>query len=344
MTSISRRTFTFAAPAATLAATLAARPARAQGKFNIRVSLDTAHEHQRNVSFRDYIEKLTKASNGAITGQVFDGGALFSDLRVGKALFEAQVEMACPGTWTVTGFVPDADVLNVPDLYGRSVDETYKAIDGKTGSFVAAQLEKKLRVTIPGPWLTLGFEHWYATRKPLNSFADIKGLKVRNAGGAALAWRTRFFGAIPNTTAWPDVPLALSQGTFDGLITTNESTSSSKLWDAGVKYTLQDHQNVNCYVPMINTAFLATMPAELSKLVIDTWNENIPTYRKNMAASQERALATMKEKGIVVVLASDADIAAIRAQMHPQQAQFLRDLHMSPEIGDLLKADLGAAA
>lgn len=344
MTTISRRTFTFAAPAATLAATLASRPARAQGKFHIRVSLDTAHEHQRNVSFRDYIEKLTKASNGEITGQVFDGGALFPDLHVGKALFEGQVEMACPGTWTVTGFVADADVLNVPDLYGRPQGEIEKAIDGKTGGFVARQLEKKLRVRIPGPWLTLGFEHWYTTKHPLKTFADLKGLKIRNAGGAALAWRTRFFGAIPNTTAWPDVPLALSQGTFDGLITTNESTASSKLWDAGVKYTLQDHQNVNCYIPMINAAFLAKMPAALQKLVIDTWDQNIPTYRKNMAASQDHALGEMKEKGIQVVMASDAEIAAIRAKMHPQQAQFLKDLHMSPQIADLLKADLGAAA
>ncbi len=344
MTTISRRTFTFGASGAALVATMAARPARAQGKFHIRVSLDTAHGHQRNVSFRDYIEKLTKASNGEITGQVFDGGALFPDLHVGKALFEGQVEMACPGTWTVTGFVPDADVLNVPDLYGRSIDETYKAIDGKTGGFVAGELEKKLRVRIPGPWLTLGFEHWYTTKKPLKTFADLKGLKIRNAGGAALAWRTRFFGAIPNVTAWPDVPLALSQGTFDGLITTNESTASSKLWDAGIKYTLQDHQNVNCYIPMINAAFLAKLPANLSKLVIDTWNENIPTYRKNMAAAQERALGEMKVKGIQVVLATDAEISAIRAQMHPHQAQFLKDLHMSPQIADLLKADLGSAA
>ena len=51
-----------------------------------------------------------------------------------------------------------------------------------------------------------------------NSLADLKGMKIRNSGGAGQAWRARFLGAIPNTTAWPNVPLALSQGTFDALV------------------------------------------------------------------------------------------------------------------------------
>ena len=42
-------------------------------------------------------------------------------------------------------------------------------------------------------------------------------MKMRSPGGAGISWRIQFWGAIPNTTAWPNVPLALSQGTFDGL-------------------------------------------------------------------------------------------------------------------------------
>lgn len=342
MTTISRRTFTFAAPAATLAATLASRPARAQGKFHIRVSLDTAHEHQRNVSFRDYIEKLTKASNGEITGQVFDGGALFPDLHVGKALFEGQVEMACPGTWTVTGFVADADVLNVPDLYGRPQGEIEKAIDGKTGGFVARQLEKKLRVRIPGPWLTLGFEHWYTTKHPLKTFADLKGLKIRNAGGAALAWRTRFFGAIPNTTAWPDVPLALSQGTFDGLISTNESTNSSKLFDSGMKHSLQDNQGMGLYVPMANGAFWTKIGPKMQETVLKIWAENLPTWRANTAKSQAHGREELKTHGVQFVDVPQSVRDATRAKLLKIQDKAVADAHISPQLVKLVMGDIGA--
>jgi C4-dicarboxylate-binding protein DctP len=329
---ISRRRLS--ATAAVAATAALARPfigrARAADPIRLRCSLDTAPSHMRNVSMGDYLKKLEAAS-----------GALFADVNVTKALVQGQVEMACPGTWTMTGFVPDFDFVNLPELYAQPADIVHKAIDGKTGLYLAEQLKNKLRLRVLGPWLDLGFEHWYATSRPLRTLADIKGLKVRNAGGAALAWRTRFFEAIPNTTAWPDVPLALSQGTFDGVITTNESASSSKLWEAGLKYSLQDHQNVNEYVPMVSDAFYSSLPADLQTKLIDLWHENIPTYRTNMMAAQDKALATLKEHGVQVVVADEAELAAARKRMLPEQDKLIRDLHMTADLPKHMQEDIG---
>ncbi|MBS0550678.1 MAG: nicotinate-nucleotide--dimethylbenzimidazole phosphoribosyltransferase, partial [Proteobacteria bacterium] len=59
---------------------------------------------------------------------------------------------------------------------------------------------------------------------------------------------------IANTTAWPNVPLALSQGTFDAFVSTDESCNSAKLWEAGVKYSYADHQFMGQYIPMMSKA------------------------------------------------------------------------------------------
>ena len=67
-------------------------------------------------------------------------------------------------------------------------------------------------------------------------------MKLRSPGGVLNSFRIRFFGGIPNVTAWPDVPLAMSQGTFDGLISSNESVNSAKLFDSGLRYSLQDNR------------------------------------------------------------------------------------------------------
>ena len=130
----------------------------------------------------------------------------------------------------------------------------------------------------------------------------------------------------------PNVPLALSQGTFDGLISTNESCYSSKLWEAGLKYSLQDHQNLNCYIPLISDAFFSGLPEDLRKLVIDLWVENIAAYRTNMMAAQERALAALKEHGMQVVTPEEAEIADIRKRMLPGQEKLRQDLKMTPEL------------
>ena len=211
----------------------AIRRVRADEPLRLRCSLDTAPSHGRNISMTDYLQKLEKATDGRIKGEVFSSGQLYPDLEVGKALIQGQVEMACPGTWTITGIVPDADVFQLPVLYGRTLDDVHKLIDGQVGAKVNADIAQKLRSQVIGHWLDLGYQNWYSASKPLASLADLKGMKIRNSGGAGQAWRARFVGAIPNTTAWPNVPLALSQGTFDGLVSTNESVATAKLWDSG---------------------------------------------------------------------------------------------------------------
>ena len=234
---ISRRAFARAS-VLTLGSFAILRHARGEAPMELRCSLDTAPSHPRNVAFRDFLGKIEEASGGQIKTKLFESGALFPDLQVLKALVQGQVEMACPGTWTITGFVADADFSQLPAFYGRPIEMVHKAADGAGGKFVNAEITSKLHVQVLGPWFDLGFNEWYSTRKPLNSLADLKGMKLRSPGGVLNSFRIRFFGGIPNVTAWPDVPLAMSQGTFDGLISSNESVNSSKLFDSGLRHSL----------------------------------------------------------------------------------------------------------
>ena len=61
-----------------------------------------------------WLGKVETASGGKIKTKLYESGQLFPDLQVGKALIQGQVEMACPGSWTITGIIPDADVFQLP--------------------------------------------------------------------------------------------------------------------------------------------------------------------------------------------------------------------------------------
>ena len=90
-------------------------------------------------------------------------------------------------------------------------------------------------------------------------------MKLRSPGGVLNSFRIRYFGGIPNVTAWPDVPLAMSQGTFDGLISSNESVNSAKLFDSGMRHSLQDQQGMGLYVPMVNQDFWEKLGPKLQE-------------------------------------------------------------------------------
>src|SRR5665213_1785983 len=245
---LTRRAFAGAIGATPIALLAAPAVVRAAEPTKFKWSLDTAPSHPRNVAVVDYVAKLWKASNGEIVGEVFHSGQLFADLNVSKALLQGQVDMAAPGAWVLTGLVPDCDMVQLPYFYGVPTDVTHKATDGKPGQHINQELEAKLKTQVLGSWIDLGYQNWYSTKTPLDSFSALKGLKIRSPGGAAISWRIKFAGGIANTTAWPNVPLALSQGTFDAFVSTDESCNSAKLWEAGVKYSYADHQCMGQYI------------------------------------------------------------------------------------------------
>lgn len=318
------------------------RQARGEDAIRLRCSLDTAPSHIRNVSVVDYLKKIEAATGGKIVGEVFHAGQLFADLNVGKALIQGQVDMAVPGGWTQTGILPDCDFVQLPTFYGRKIDVTWGACDGKPGTHVANALGAKLRSHVLGPWVSLGFQNWYTTKKPIETAADLKGLKLRSPGGAGIAWRINFFGGIPNTTAWPNVPLALSQGTFDGFVSTDESCFSAKLWEAGVKYSYADHQYAGMYVPFIADAFWSKLTPAQQKIMTDVWAENIGTYRTNAQAAQAKARDVLKQNGVTIVDPSEAVLSADRARMQAEVGTLIKDAKLSPEIVKLAAEAVGA--
>jgi TRAP-type C4-dicarboxylate transport system substrate-binding protein len=334
--SIGRRTI--------LAAPALAGLARAAEPIRLRVSVETPPTHGRTLSVADWCHKVEDASKGAIKTELFHSAQLFTDQNVVTGLVQNQIEMSVPGTWGLAGFIPSFDVMQLPAMYSRPPEVAHRVIDGKTGRMITAELEGKLKLHVLGRWLDLGFENWYCTNRPLKSLDDLKGLKIRNSGGVGKAWRTSFLGAIPNVTPWPNVALALSQGTFEGLITTHETVASSNLWDAHVRFGLEDHQAFNAYVPLMAGAFWAGLSADHRLLLTAAWNDNMAQYRSNMAAAQIRAREALLQHGVTITGPDAAEITAARNRMLAQQDMLVKQWRITPEIAEqaMTEANTGA--
>jgi TRAP-type C4-dicarboxylate transport system substrate-binding protein len=339
---LSRRTLMTSAVAMAVAPTVQSSVGLADEPMLLRCSLETAPTHTRNVVIRDYLRRIELGSDGKIKTQLFESGQLFPDLQVGKALLEGQIDMAVPGTWSMTGVLSDADLFQLPILYGRSIDVGHHVVDGNPGQLLAQQIAQRLGARVIGPWLDLGYFNWYSTNKPLNSYADLKGLKIRNNGGAGQAWRTQFMGAIPNTTPLPNVPLGLSQGTFDGLITTYETVASLRLWESGIHHALEDHQFIGEYIPMVSLTFWQKMTSSLQHLFTDLWEQKVAAYRIEMEAAQSRARELVEQHGIKIVTLPPEELAAKRQEMMALQDHVAKLSRISSEMLIAVSADSGA--
>lgn len=120
--SLSRRKFLLASAVATVAApAVLTRITAAAEPLLLRCSLETAPSHARNAVIRDYLGRIEAAAGDRIRTQLFENGQLFPDLQAGKALLQGQIEMAVPGTFSLTGIVPDATSSSCrPSMGARS--------------------------------------------------------------------------------------------------------------------------------------------------------------------------------------------------------------------------------
>jgi C4-dicarboxylate-binding protein DctP len=308
----------------------------------LRVSLDTSPAHVRNVAISDYIKQLEEATGGRIKAQIFANAQLFSDRDVAKALRQGAIEMAAPGAWYISSVAPSAGVFDTPLFFGRSLDAVHRVVDGAVGQAINREVEQKTGGKVIGPWLDLGSLEVYSTKKPIKTIADMEGLKIRSPGGAGMALRAAAFGAIPNTTPWSDVPLALSQGNFDALVSTDETLVSGKLWEAGVKYGFVDHEYPAFYIPIVGGEVWKKLKPEDQKLMVDLWAKNIGHYRDLARNAQEKAHKTLEEHGVVFVTPTDAEAEAARTKLLAAQDKFVQQLKLTPDIVNATKAALAA--
>lgn len=313
------------------AAALLARPAGAQGGEQMRIALETNPTHVRNRNTEFFAQRV-RAEIPRLAPQVFPSAQLFRDRDVPRALRQGGVEMGIAGWWNLDGIAPDAALPSLPMFYGLDPEILHRIMDGPAGQQINRKLEERLRVKVLGRWFDLGAQHFYSTSKPLNSYADLQGLRIRHPGGTANASRIRTLGANPVLVPWPDVPLALSQNTVDGLVTTHESTNTAKLWDAGVKYSFEDFQTFNQYIPMVSQALWGKLSAAERTTLTRLWEETVDKERGEAAAAQRAARDVLLRNNITIKTATPQEAADARRRLMATQDQVVREIGMDRDL------------
>lgn len=322
------------------AAALAVRPAAANEQM--RITIETNPTHVRNRNAEAFVERV-RAEIPKLAPQIFHSAQLFRDRDVPRALRQGAVEMGLPGWWNLDGIAPDAALPSLPMFYGIEPAIVHRLMDGPAGQHINRKLEERLRVKVLGRWWDLGALHFYTTNKPVNSYADLSGLRIRHPGGTANAARIRTLGANPVLVPWPDVPLALNQRTVDGLITTHESAHTAKLYDAGVRYCFEDFQAFNQYIPMVSLTLWNKLSEDEQRRLVRIWEEAVDKERAEAAEAQRAARQILIQNNITIVTARPEEAAEARRRLMATQDQVVAEIGMDRDLVAAVLREIRAA-
>ena len=109
--------------------------------------------------------------------------------------------------------------------------------------------------------------HVFTTRKPVKTLEDLRGLKMRTAGGQVAAVAKQL-GAIPVTMAAPEAYNALERGVVDGTIFPWEVMVSFKLSEV-IKHATVVNLSAATFFITMNLKKWESLPPDLGKVIDD---------------------------------------------------------------------------
>ena len=225
---MNRRAFQLSLSAAAVAlSTLTATSAFAQAKWDVATAYPATNFHTANIS--QFAADVDKAS----------GGKLKMTIHANAALFKApEIKRAVQGGQAQAGEILLANYQNEWQLFGADglpfLADSYEEA-AKLWKVQRPLLEKKLAeqgmmVLYAVPWPPQGVY----SKKPLNSAADLKGIKWR-AYSPATARIAELVGAQPVTVQAAEVSQAFATGVAESMMSSGSTGADSKLFEH-VKY------------------------------------------------------------------------------------------------------------
>jgi len=175
-----------------------------------------------------------------------------------------------------------------------------------------------------------GYRHITNSKRPINTPADLNGIKLRVPEGK---WRVKMFqayGANPSPMKFSEVFTALQTGVMDGQENPFAQIASAKFYEVQKYLSLTGHVYTPSYL-VANTKKWAGLPADVRKILEDTAKETQAFVYEKAARDDEELLTKMKAAGIQVNNANkDAFIAASKAVYE----EFAREVPSARDIID----------
>jgi len=307
----------------------------------LRISIENTPTHVQTQAVSAFARDLGQRLQGKLKVMLFANASLYRDRDVIQALVQDKVEMAVPGTWHITQYEPNVGIFLLPVFYGRPARANYRVLESRIGRDLNQRIETGLGLKVIGRWIDLGHAHLFGVNRLLKAPKDLKGMRIRVAGGKANKLRVSGFGARPSVIAWPDLSEHMARNKVDALLTSYETVRSAKLWEKGITSVYEDRAYFPRYIPLIRESFWRRLSPETRTVITETWETHVDRARQMAAQAQIHARETLITHGVHVTVPDEAQLAATRRQLMALQDKIVRetriDRQMARQVTALLK-------
>ena len=253
---------------------------------------DTHADGYPTVEAVEHVGKLLSDwTNGRIQVKMFAGRQLGEEKDTIEQTIAGAIELNRVNLAPLNGIIPETAIPALPYIF-RSIDHMHKVMDGEIGADILAAMEKHGLVGLA--FYDSGARSFYNSKRPINSPADMKGMKIRVQNSDLFVATMEALGANATPMEFGQVYEALKTGVIDGAENNWPSYESTRHFEVANHYTLDQH-SLSPEVLVISKIAWDKLSATDKQLVRKAAALSVPVMRElwnaRVVSSKEKVIA-----------------------------------------------------
>lgn len=276
--------------------------------------------------FKEHVEELT---DGTVVVELYPSQQLGDERQMMEGLRFGSVDVALITNSVVTQMEEEFGLFDLPFIFS-STEKAHMLLDSQIGDELAAALEPKGIVNMG--YMEGGFRHMLNNVQPINTPADVEGVKFRVMQNPMFIQMFSALGGAPVPMAWGETFTAIQQGTIDGLEGAASVFYASNFQDVSEYLSLTRH-NYSAVHLLVSNMAMNKLNDEQQQAVRNAAEIAVYEQRSRNAELEQETIKLLRESGVEVNEVTD--LTQFRALMDPVYENYREN-----ESGELLQRAL----
>ena len=262
---------------------------------------------------RYFADRVAERTDGRIHIEVFPSAQLGEERAVIEQVQFGAIDLTRVSISPLAAFSPGLDALQMPYLY-NSTEHMWDVLRGSIGDEMLAGVEEAGFVGLA--WFESGARSFYNSVRPIETVADLDGLRIRVQESQLMVGLVEALGAVATPMPFGEVYGALQTGVIDGAENNWPSYYSTSHYEVAGYYTLDRHTQVP-EILVASKIVMDRLSADDQEVIRQAARDAIDFQRQAWADFVAESEAAIRANGNTITELTPAALAEFQAAMEP---------------------------
>lgn len=287
----------------------------------IRLATVGSRTNPLYLSIKKFGDLVQEAYGDKVKVEIYPDGQLGNEKEMGQQMISGALQGAVlsGAVLNQVGSAPEVKVYDIPYLY-NSLDQVYGAYKKVGKKEILGPACEKTGFKLIS-LISMGSVALANNARPVESPADLKGLKIRSWADDTMLTTLKEYGANPVNLPYSECIPGLQQGQIDGLITTDMHILYDGVIDA-VKYITDTRLQFAQHIILVDLNWFNSLPADMQKK-LEEIGDQVTDFSLTQALANKEAVFKELAKKAEIRYLTPAELEVFEKAAEPAKRKVL---------------------